>query len=97
MGMHEPRCNTLQHAATRCNILQHTATHCRCIDKGDSHVDLHERDRDCFGYIIVQTYDVGLHSRRPPRVCMSFIRFSHGNVLDSPSEIGTQFFCLYIM
>ena len=24
------------------------------------------RERDCFYYIIVQTYDVGLHSRRHP-------------------------------
>ena len=25
-----------------------------------------ERERDCFYYIIEQTYDVGLHSRRHP-------------------------------
>ena len=25
-----------------------------------------ERERDCFYYIIMQSYDVGLHSRRHP-------------------------------
>ena len=25
-----------------------------------------ERERDCFYYIIIQTYEVGLHSRRHP-------------------------------
>jgi len=28
------------------------------------------RERDCFDYIIVQTYDVGLHSTRHPSLCV---------------------------
>jgi len=30
------------------------------------HQEVQNRERDCFYYIIEQTYDVGLHSRRHP-------------------------------
>ena len=71
-------CNTLQHTAThcntlhslaiksrpsRCNTLQHTATH-HILRR--SSLDHQERERDCSYYIILQTYDVGLHSKRHP-------------------------------
>ena len=63
------------HTHTYTNIHTFTRTNTR------THARV-QRERDCFYYIFVQTYDVGLHSRRNP------IEFDAGTrpfaSLDSP-------------
>ena len=69
-------CCVLLCAAVRCSVL-HCVAVCGSVVQWGGAVNEYvqgvgtfvtaEKERNCFYYIIVQTFDVGLHSRRHPK------------------------------
>jgi len=56
--------NTTYHSTPKLDTPVYSGLHATTLDPGG---DCHrQRERDCFYYIIKQTYNVGLHSRRHP-------------------------------